>query len=277
MNTGDDIVLHGLWISPDLDTVTYTLADAINPETGWGLRGETWDAMAALDRYGGQSWFSLGDRDLGTHLYRTQRMAEGATLSQVTAEVTEAWGVDVRVLPMSDQRVETRVVVAGGREVGFQEYFVAMRHDVPIESVRFAGIERAAPGPDVLDAIDNAGRVIVCPSNPIVSLAPVLSVPGVRERVTARRERVVAISPIVGGKALKGPADRMLRELGHEASVVAVAELLVDVAGTLVIDTVDADRAPDIERLGLRCVVADTVMHDVEAAAALARTVIAAA
>ena len=182
----------------------------------------------------------------------------------------------MRILPMSDERVESRVTV-DGTEIGFPEYFVGKQHGVPVEGVRFAGVEEAVPAPHVLEAIAEADAVVVCPSNPIVSIGPILAVPRLRDAVAARREQVVAVSPIVGGKALKGPADRMMTELGHEASVVGVARLLADVAGTLVIDKVDADRADDVEREGTRCVVTETVMHDVDVAASLARTVLDAA
>jgi LPPG:FO 2-phospho-L-lactate transferase len=274
VNTGDDIVLHGLHVSPDLDTVTYTLANAINPETGWGLVDESWQAMAALERYGGQTWFRLGDKDLATHMFRTQRLAEGATLSQVTAEVAAAWGLGLRVLPMSDGRVETRVTVSG-EEIGFQDYFVGHQHSVPVESVRFAGAETATPASGVLDAIEQAERVVICPSNPIVSIGPVLAVPGVRAAVEARREAAVAVSPIVAGAALKGPADRMLTELGHEATVVGVARLYAPLAATLVIDEADAALADQVEAAGMRCVVTDTIMRGPAEAAALAKVVLA--
>src|SRR5690606_1494135 len=195
VNVGDDVELHGLWVSPDLDTVTYTLAGAIDPERGWGLQGETWHAMEALGRYGGITWFNLGDRDLATHLYRTHRRREGATLSEVTAEITRAWDLKLRVLPFSDDRVETRVVLAhSGDEVNFQEYFVKHRHAVAVSNVRFAGVEAASPAPGVLDAIASADAIVIAPSNPIVSIGPVLAVPGVRDAVAARRERTVAVS-----------------------------------------------------------------------------------
>ena len=274
VNTGDDIVLHGLHVSPDLDTVTYTLAGAINPQTGWGLVDETWEAMGALERYGGQTWFRLGDRDLATHLYRTQRLAEGARLSEVTAEVTRAWGLGLRVVPMSDERVETRVSVDGEGELGFQEYFVARRHSVPVTAVRFDGAERSRPAPGVLEALAQSSRIVVCPSNPIVSIGPVLAVPGIEQAVAARRDDVVAVSPIVAGTALKGPADRMLQELGHEPTVVGVARLYAPLVGTLVIDVADAGRAEAVEAEGVRCVVAETVMSSPEAAARLAATVL---
>ncbi len=281
VNVADDVVLHGLAISPDLDTVTYTLAGEIDPERGWGLRGETWQAMQTVGRYGGISWFNLGDRDLGTHMYRTQRLGEGATLTEVTAEIVRAWGLELAVLPVSDDRVETRVVLrdgdtetpAGG-EVNFQEYFVKRHHGVAVSSVRFVGTEVAHPAPGVLDALASADLVVIAPSNPIVSIGPVLAIPGVRDALVARRDRAVAISPIVGGAALKGPADRMLVELGHESSVVGVARLYRDLASVLVIDHADRDLSRAVEDAGMRCVVTDTIMASPERSAALARTTI---
>lgn len=278
VNTGDDIVLHGLHISPDLDTVTYTLAGAINPETGWGLAGETWSAMQALDRYGGQSWFRLGDRDLATHLYRTQRLSEGATLHEVTAEITQAWGLRLRVLPMTNDRVETRMTLkeataapAGRTELGFQEWFVGQRHSTAVASTAFEGAAESKPAPGVLEAIASADAVVICPSNPIVSIGPLLAVPGLLDALAGRRDRCVAISPIIAGKALKGPADTLMADLGHEASVVGVARLYSDFASVLLVDEADASRAAAVEATGLRCVVAPTIMSDPAAAARLAR------
>lgn len=292
VNTADDTELHGLRISPDIDTVVYTLADAVDPERGWGLRDETWHAMEALERYGGTTWFRLGDRDLATHLYRTDRLHQGATLTEVTAEIAAAWGLGLRVLPVTDDTVRTMITLAAresaptepgsraaapeepgardpGAEVPFQDWFVRLRHDVPVAGVRVDGIGSARPAPGVLDAIARAERVVIAPSNPIVSIGPVLDVPGVREAVTARREDVVAVSPIVGGRALKGPADRLLAELGHEPSVVGVARLYAPVAGTLVVDRVDEAHADAVRAAGLRCIVTDTIMRDPASAAAL--------
>ena len=275
VNTGDDLVLHGLAISPDLDTITYTLAGAISAERGWGLEGETWHAMEALARYGGQTWFGLGDQDLATHLYRTQRRSEGATLTEVTAEITAAWSLGgLRLLPMTDDDVRTRVTVEGEGELGFQEYFVGRQHAVPVTDVRFEGVEAARPGPDVLRSLDDADRIVICPSNPIVSIGPVLAVAGVTQQLRSRRGDVVAVSPIIAGAALKGPADRLLTELGHESSVVGVARLYADVCGTLVIDEADADLADAVEAEGLRAVVAPTIMKGPDEAAALARVVL---
>ena len=271
VNTADDLVLHGLHVSPDLDTVTYTLGGGDNAETGWGLAGETWQAMDALDRYGGPTWFRLGDRDLATHLHRTGRLAEGVGLAQVTAEIAAAWEIGVRLLPATEDRLRTMVTLGDGTEVGFQEYFVGMRHDVPVAAIRFDGAASARPGPGVLEAITEAEVVVIAPSNPLVSIDPILAVPGIADAVAARRATVVAVSPIVGGAALKGPADRMLAELGHESSAAGVARHYRDLVGTMVIDVVDAHLAPEVEAGGVRCVVTDTVMHTPEVAAALAK------
>ncbi len=278
VNVGDDTVLHGLAISPDLDTVTYTLAGAIDPERGWGLADETWQAMATLERYGGAAWFRLGDRDLGTHLYRTQRLSEGAPLSVVTGEIARGWGLDLALVPASDDPVRTLLTLAeGGEEVAFQDYFVRRQHAVAVSGVRFAGAGSARPAPGVLEALAGADAVVVAPSNPIVSIGPVLAVPGVRDAVAARRSSVVAVSPLVGGRALKGPADRLMRELGHEDSVVGVARLYAPFAGTLVVDEADRALADAVRAEGLRCVVTDTIMRDPDAAAALCRVVLGAA
>ena len=282
VNTGDDTVLNSLAISPDLDTIVYTLAGAIDPERGWGLAGETWQAMEALARYSAArpsgsaaatTWFNLGDRDLATHMYRTARLAEGASPTVVVAEITAAWGVTVRLLPMSDDPVATMIRLADGGEIPFQDYFVRLRHDVPVTGVRFHG-DHARASDAVLAALGGAGCIVIAPSNPIVSIGPIRSLPGIDALLAARRERVVAVSPIVGGAALKGPADRMLRELGHEPSVVGVARLYAPIAGVLIIDPADAALVPAVERAGMRPVVVPSVMRDPEVAAALARATI---
>jgi LPPG:FO 2-phospho-L-lactate transferase len=276
VNTGDDTWLHGLRICPDLDTVTYTLAGAVNPETGWGLAGETWQAMASLRAYDAErAWFNLGDLDLGTHLYRTGRLAEGASLSTVTAEITRRWALGLRLLPMTETEVETRVTVEGEGEIGFQEYFVGRQHSVPVSAVRFRGVENALAADGVLEAIGDATRVVIAPSNPIVSIGPILAVPGVHTGLARRRDDVVAISPIIAGAALKGPADRLLVELGHESSVVGVARLYREIAATLVVDSADEALAAAVEAEGMRCVVAPTIMHGPAEAAALAEVTVA--
>jgi LPPG:FO 2-phospho-L-lactate transferase len=285
VNTGDDCSLHGLAISPDLDTIVYTLADAIDPVRGWGLVDETWRAMAALERYqavrppgsdAAPTWFNLGDRDLATHFYRTARLREGATLTQVSDEIRRAWEVPIRVAPMSDDRCSTMVTIEqdGGRieEISFQDYFVRLRHSVAVRSLRFDGNAELADA--ARDALTDAALIVIAPSNPLVSIGPIRSMPGVDELLERRRDRVIAISPIVGGAALKGPADRMLTELGHESSVVGVARLYAPIASTLVIDTVDAHHRTAIERTGMECVVTETVMATPELASRLAGTVL---
>jgi len=278
VNTGDDDVFHGLSVSPDLDTVTYTLGGAVNPETGWGVRGDTFATMDAIERYGVPTWFRLGDRDLATHLFRTERLAAGAPLSAVTAEIVTAWGIALRILPMSDDPVRTRIEVAGanGTEVlRMQEWFVRERSEPAVLGVSFAGADLARPAPGVLDAIEQADRIVICPSNPIISIEPILAVPGMRAALTARRDAVVAVSPIIAGATVKGPADRLLGALGFDISCVGVARVYHDVCGTLVIDERDRDRAPEIEAAGLRVAVTDTLMTDASAAERLARAALA--
>ena len=281
VNVGDDMILHGLHISPDLDTVTYTLAGLDNRETGWGVTGETWNAMEELRRLGGEDWFRLGDRDLATHLFRTGRLRSGAPLSEVTAVIAARRGIGVRLVPVSDDPVRTMVTLAettdlgpAGTEVGFQDYFVRLRHDVAVRDVRFDGAETARPAPGVLECLEGADRIVVCPSNPVVSIGPLLAVPGVRASLAAARRRTIAVSPIVAGVALKGPADRLMKELGLEPSVVGVARLYAPWVSTLVIDTADAHHAAAVEAEGMRCVVAPAVMSSPERAADLARVVI---
>ena len=286
VNTGDDAVLHGLAISPDLDTVMYTLADAIDRDRGWGLAGESWRAMDALQRYAtvrpessaaAPTWFNLGDSDLATHFYRTARLAEGATLAEVTTEICAAWNVDQRLIPMSNQTVSTVVTLAEGGDVSFQEYFVKLRHSVPVSAVRFDGAAQAELTPGLDDVLRSAERVVIAPSNPIVSIGPIRALSGVDEILEARRSSVVAISPIVGGAALKGPADRMLRELGFEASVVGVARMYTSIAAALVIDPVDAHLAEAIEAEGMHAVITPSVMSSPEIGAELARVTLRAA
>jgi LPPG:FO 2-phospho-L-lactate transferase len=283
VNTGDDTVLHGLTISPDLDTVTYTLADAIDPVRGWGLADESWRAMDALHRYtsvrpagssAAPTWFNLGDRDLATHFYRTARLGEGATLGDVTTEICSAWGVAQRLVPMSNQTVSTVVTLADGGDVSFQEYFVKLRHGVPIRAVRFTGADQAELTPGLDEVLRVAECVVIAPSNPIVSIGPIRALGDVDALLSGRRDSVVAVSPIVGGTALKGPADRMLSELGHEPSVVGVARLYAPIAGSLVIDPVDAQFADAVEAEGMSAVITPSVMSSPDIAAELARVVL---
>lgn len=284
VNTGDDTVMHGLHISPDLDTIVYTLADAIDPQRQWGLRDESWNALEGLRRYescrpetstAASTWFGLGDRDLATHLYRTARLSEGARLGDVSREIARAWGVGIEVVPMSDDRVETLVdIVDGGavERVSFQEYFVKHRHSVPIRSVEFEGASSARA--TCLDVLASAARIVIAPSNPIVSIGPIRSLDGIDSLLRERRDTVTAISPIIAGGVVKGPANRMMEELGLEPTVIGVARLYADICGTLIIDERDAHLQKDVEREGLKCIVTKTLMDDVEIARSLARTAI---
>ena len=284
VNTGDDTIMHGLSISPDLDTVTYTVADAIDPERGWGLANESWRVMESLARYqevkpnsstAAGTWFNLGDRDLATHLYRTARIAEGATLSTVTQEIARAWGLAFNMMPMSDDQVATKVdILENGvaSTISFQEYFVQRRHGVPVTGVEFVGATTAQP--TFINNLHTSEAIIVAPSNPIVSLGPIRALSGVDAALTFNRDRVVAISPIVAGSALKGPADRMLVELGHEASVVGVARIYAPICSTLVIDQQDEALQSAVEREGMKCVVADTIMRTPQITQVLARKVL---
>jgi LPPG:FO 2-phospho-L-lactate transferase len=283
VNTGDDCVMHGLAISPDLDTITYTLASAIDPERGWGLADETWRVMESLDRYdeikpagsaAAARWFNLGDRDLATHLYRTARLAEGASLTEVSDEIRRAWNVPIRVLPMTDDRLATMVTTIDGVEVSFQDYFVRLRHGVAVSGVRFDGDAHVTDA--ALQSLSDADIVVIAPSNPLVSIGPIRAMAGIDTLLAARREHVVAVSPIVGGVALKGPADRMLTELGHEASVVGVARLYAPIASALVIDPVDDHLRDAVEAQGVRCVVTPSVMSTPEIARDLAVSTLAA-
>jgi LPPG:FO 2-phospho-L-lactate transferase len=279
VNTADDDEFHGLWVSPDLDSVTYRLAGASNPETGWGLANETFHAIEGLDRYGVETWFRLGDRDLATHLYRTQRRRSGATLTEITAEIAAAWGLQLRLLPMTDDRVATWITAVtddGEVELAMQDWFVRHRAEPPVIGVRFEGAAASRPAPGVLEAIEQAETIVVCPSNPVISIGPILAVPGIREALVRRRDRVVGVSPIVGGRPLRGPADRLMDPLGIEVSCVGVAQAYRDICAALVIDAQDAHLAPEVEATGVRAVVADTVMRDARVAAALARHTLAA-
>ena len=283
VNTGDDTQLHGLSISPDLDTIIYTLADATDPERGWGLRNETWTAMGALERFeavrpegsaAATRWFNLGDQDLATHFYRTARLAEGASLTEVTSEIVAAWGLGLRLLPMTDERRATVVTTTTEGDVSFQDYFVRLRHSVPVTDVRFEGTAQLSD--TARHAMISAETVVIAPSNPLVSIGPIRSLDGTDDILSARRDSVVAVSPIVGGAALKGPAARMMTELGHEASVVGVARLYASIASVLIVDPADADLADAVVAEGMRCIVTPSIMSTPEIARTLADVTLAA-
>jgi LPPG:FO 2-phospho-L-lactate transferase len=277
VNTADDVWRHGLLVMPDHDAVMYGLAGLADDERGWGLADETWSAIEMLGRYGEETWFRLGDRDLATHIARTRRLREGERLTTACLALQSALGLSSRILPMTDDPVRTSVETAEGW-LEFQDYFVRLHQQPEVVGVRFDGMERASPSPDVRDAIARASLVVFGPSNPIVSIGPILALPGMRQLIDDARTRgakVIAISPIVGGRALKGPADRMLASLGHEVSPVGVARLYADLVDEFVIDRVDRNLAPNVEALGIQAAVLDTVMADSAARSRLAGELLA--
>jgi LPPG:FO 2-phospho-L-lactate transferase len=271
VNTGDDFEHLGLKICPDLDTVCYTLAGLANPITGWGRADETWNAMESLAALGGPTWFRLGDRDLGTHLERTRRLRRGDPLSKVTREFCRAWGIQHPVLPMSDQAVPTCVLTDAG-ELPFQEYFVRRQCLPKVSGFRFEGVEYAQPAPGVLEALDNADVVLICPSNPWVSIDPILAIPGIRSAI--QEKCVVAVSPIIGGETVKGPAAKMYREMGIEPSAFSVAEHYRMILCGFVLDTIDRALVKDLEDRGIAAFVTDILMRTIEDRVRLAREVI---
>lgn len=271
VNTGDDFEHLGLHISPDLDTVMYTLAGLANPETGWGLAGETWNFLEALGRLNGETWFRLGDRDLATHIERSRRLWAGETLTEVTRALCAALGIKVSILPMTDDALRTMVQTDEG-ELEFQEYFVHRQCQPRVSGFRFDGLQAAAPTEAVVEALDQADAIIFCPSNPFVSLDPILSLTEVRERV--QRQRAIAVTPIVGGQALKGPAAKMLAELHLDVSPVAIAQHYDGLLRSFVLDVVDSALAPDLEALGLQVLVTDTIMRTESDRARLAQELI---
>ena len=277
VNTGDDVERHGLLVMPDHDAVLYMLGGRFDHERGWGIEGETWAVMDGLKAYGEEGWFGLGDRDFATHIARTARVRAGLTVTAAVVGLQEALGLPSRILPMTDEPVRTRVLTDDGW-LEFQEYFVH-RHQAPeVHDVRFVGIETARPTPEVIDAFARARVVVIAPSNPIVSIGPILAVPGMREAIAAARDRdvrVVAVSGIVGGRALKGPADRMLVSLGHESSALGVARLYAGLLDGFVLDTVDAWLAADVGALGMRTHAVDSVMSDDDGRLRVAREVLA--
>lgn len=279
VNTGDDVTLHGLRISPDVDTVLYALSGLVDEKRGWGPRGDTFRAMDALERLGGETWFRLGDLDLATHIRRTELLAAGWTPSAVTAELARRLGISgVTILPMSDEPIETHVQLAeGGQWVHFQEFFVQRRGGVSIRGVRFEGIEQARPAPGVLEALGSADLIVFCPSNPIVSLGPILAVSGVREAIVAARARgagVAAVSPLIGGATVKGPAARMLADMGVVPTAAGVAGMYADLLDVYLMDRIDADLADQVRAGGARPVITDALMRGRRGEERLARVLV---
>ena len=259
VNTGDDEEFHGLHVSPDVDTVMYTLAGLSNPETGWGITGETFQALGRLNAYGADTWFNLGDKDLATHIRRTHLLQQGYSLSEVTESLRTALGVKHPIVPMSDDPVRTMLTTGIG-ELPMQTWFVRHRCEPAVSSIRFAGAERAKPAPEFTRALREYDLLVFCPSNPFVSVAPILAVPGVRDAIERFDGTRIAVSPIVGGQAIKGPAAKMMGELGIESSCVGVASQYKGLCDIFVLDDVDADRAGDVETLGMRAAVTNTMM-----------------
>jgi len=273
-NTADDTVFHGLHVSPDIDTIVYTLAGLNDEQKGWGLAGESFVVLEQLRRLGEEVWFKLGDKDLATHILRTYLLRQGSTLSEATRRIRGALGVESEILPMSDDRIESRVVTANG-EISFQEYFVRDRWSPEVKRVFFAGIDQSKPAPHVLQAIGQAAGIVICPSNPITSIGPILAVPGVRQALTEARGKIVAVTPIVAGTAISGPAHTLMRTHDLEPSVRGVAEAYADLLDVLIVDPEDQSRQSDIENLGVKPVSADVRMNSLADKQRLARQVLA--
>jgi LPPG:FO 2-phospho-L-lactate transferase len=272
-NTGDDIELFGLRISPDIDTVTYTLAGVINQNFGWGLADDTFESLKWMARYGGPIWFNLGDRDLATHIYRTNALRQGKTLTEITKHIASSLGVSSTILPMTDAYTPTRVMTDEG-ELHFQEYFVGRRCEPPVSGIRFDNIETAKPASGGIESILNADAIIICPSNPFISIGPILAVPGIRQALQQTQAPVIAITPIIAGQALKGPAADMLRDLGHEVSARGVASIYQDFVNLFVLDKADETLKQSIEDSGMRVEVMNTVMNTLEDKETLARHIL---
>ena len=273
VNTGDDIELFGLHISPDVDIVTYTLAGIVDEEKGWGIRGDTFHCLEALRKFNGETWFNLGDKDLATHIVRTNLLRSGLKLSEVTAHVSRLLGVEAMILPMTDDRFETRVLIEEG-SVHFEEYFVKRGAIDEVLGVEFFGADKAKPAAGVLESIKEAEFVIICPSNPIVSIGTILAVNGVRDALRHTAAKKVAVSPIIAGAPVKGPADKLLQGLGYEVSAFSVAKLYSDFLDTFILDVADFAEKDKIEALGIEVKVTNTLMKSLEVKTELARTVL---
>jgi LPPG:FO 2-phospho-L-lactate transferase len=272
-NTGDDVVMHGLHISPDPDILIYTLADLVNPQTGWGFRCETFLVAEGLAQYGRPTWFQLGDRDLATHIHRSAMLAGGATLSQALESIRTAHGVEARILPMSDQFMPTMLETDEGR-MHLQDYFVRRRCEPELRGIEFSGVDEARPAPGVIEAIEQADGIVITPSNPLISIGPILAVPDVRAAMRKRRERVVAVCPLVGGKSLKGPSDRMMAQLGYDVSATGVARLYQDFCSSMVIDDADKDESAALKELDVKPIICPAVMRTLADKERLAKVVL---
>jgi LPPG:FO 2-phospho-L-lactate transferase len=273
-NTADDFVLHGLNISPDLDTIMYTLAGVNDPVKGWGIAADTFTVLAQLKRLGAETWFNLGDKDLATHMVRTAQLREGVSLSEVTKNLAGTFGIKATILPMSNDRVETRVVAEGG-EISFQEYFVKHRWQPQVKRVFYAAIEKARPAPEVLECIRRATQIIICPSNPITSIGPIIAVPGIRDAIKESRASVIAISPMIGDSAISGPAHKLMKAAGSEPSALGIAKLYGDFLDTLFIDIADEMLSERVQRLNIRAVATSIRMDSNSDKSRLAREILA--
>jgi len=273
VNTGDDLRWWGLYVAPDLDSIMYMLAGKLSQERGWGVKGDTFLCLTAMGQMGQPAWLHVGDRDLATHIFRSKLLAEGKTLSEATSEIASKLGIKARILPMSDARVETRVLTPAG-DLNFEEYFVQRWYQDPVESVRFAGAADATPAPGVIEAIRSAALVLLAPSNPITSIGPILAVPGIREAVRESRARTVAVSPIVGAAAVSGPAGTLMAAQGFAVSIAGVADCYHDFLDLLVVDSADAPAAEALRKTGVRVHCTPTIMRKNEDRVALARTVL---
>ena len=276
VNTGDDIEMFGLYVAPDLDIVTYTLAGAVNAATGWGITGDTFHCLDAMERYGAARWFNLGDRDLATHIWRTMMMRQGHPLSEIADHIRRSYGLTCRILPMTDTHTPTTILTDEG-PLHFQEYLVKRRAQPRVQGIRFENIETANPAPGVSEAIIDSQAIIICPSNPLISVGPILAVPGIRQALRETKAKVIAVSPVVGGASLKGPTDRMLADLGMEVSAAQVARIYADILDLYVLDERDADARAEIESLGIKVRVTKTVMTNAEEKLKLAEEVLSAA
>ncbi len=272
-NTGDDLTLFGLRICPDSDILLYTLANQAHPEQGWGIAGDSFRVLERVRELGGPGWFNLGDVDLGVHLYRTELQSQGLGLAEITRRLAQALGVRSRILPMCEQPVATRLETSAGT-LGLQEYLVRRRAEPEVARISFAGADASSPGPGVLEAIARSRLIVVAPSNPLISIAPILAVPGIRAALRASRALRVAVTPLVAGRSLKGPTDRMLAQLGMAVSPLTIAQAYRDFLDVFVLDAQDRALLPEIEALGMRCLALPTVMHDLSAKQALARALL---
>lgn len=276
VNTGDDMVWWGLYVSPDVDSIAYALADLLSKERGWGVEGDTFQCLHAMRAMDEPNWFNVGDKDLAMHVLRTRLLTEGKTLSEATAEISRRLKVRAKILPMTDARVETKILTPNG-ELAFEEYFVRRRHQDPVEGVRFAGVERAKPAPEVLEAIGGAKAVLLAPSNPITSIGPILAVPGIREALRETPAPIAAVSPIIGNAAVSGPAGNLMAAQKLPVSIAGVAKAYEDFLDVLIVDERDAGDAEEVRRLGVRVHGTNALMRSTKERTALARTTLQAA